>query len=440
MDSNKSGGASTLRNLISISLALLPLMPAASYASPLLELSVSLGTEQTDNALLEKENELSERQDIVRADLKSSWQGEIVAIDADYKITHRRFDKDSEEDKTTGEGSASLSIAEGEPLHALIKHSRARLVQGKSSTPLLTNTDERDIFLASAGASARLSGVDTITFTPSYTDIRYREASSNDSERLGAQLSWSRRLSPLNTIVISSLYSDIEFDDTFSERDYTYHRSTIGWQSRLRNLSYELQAGYNSNRRDSGEDTENPYYKLSANYQNALHELELNAVNELTDTSIGNSNRNSNSDFSQGINANNEIDEYELTEISLRYDYSGLCRRCDLHIKSGFDSEKHRLLVEDDSKQKSLSVGLSYRLHQWTTLWARVSKRDFTFDNRLDADFEELQASLLLHHQLSRRLGIDIYSNWQDRDNDLAWNDYSEWVVGMKINYKLAGY
>lgn len=422
--------------------SLLLLISSNGYSSDTFQVGIDAESRYTNNARKSSEDEVNERQDKLSVNILADYENSYSLVDLDYTATNNNFSQDSQEsrDELVGEGRLIL----GKPTDRfglMVSHSQNSILKSSNSVDLLENSDERQIFTAIPSAKLRLSRVDKLTLSADYSDIQYKEKSGIDSKRQGGSIEWLHTLSNVDHASIETRVIDVKFKDR-PINDYTFKSATVAYAAKLSLLDYRIEAGYNQMVRKEPdglglelreEDYDSPLFSFDANYYWLAHQINVNAQQKLTDTSIGNNN-----DSLDNItdNSNKIFDRYELREASFSWSNSRLCEVCMAGVSVSAQSEDYELLPEDKVILTG-NVFLSYKISPSSILNVNLSNEynDYAKQARFE-DYEIWRA--LFSYTYSAALGLDltVFAQLEDRRSDGGLSNYDEEAFGARIGYK----
>lgn len=396
-------------------------------------LAVSADINHTDNSLKASAGEVSELEQMLRADLSATHKGSKVAADVNYSVSRTRYDKNTQEDETEVTGNAQISYEQiAQTLTWTLKNTRSSLVRDRSLANTQTNRDERSITRAEGAYIFRPTKADSVTVTAFYTDARYDDVGSQDSERGGISAVWGHQISKVDSLLLTLDYSDVSFDTQSS--DYEYYAASVGYAANLSKLSYRILVGYNE-QQSGGGTIEGGRVDVNASYDAASSAWSLRLLNELTDTSIGNNN-SSVSGLSIFTNANNSGDVLERRSAELSYSNRNVCQSCSATIALLYQEENYEVLL-DDSEEGAVRVSFDYQYNALTTFSVHLGYKDVAFTGgNTREDYDEVVYGASLSRTLSKSLVLSLYLGYEERESDSAAEEYDELRGGASIRYR----
>lgn len=400
-----------------------------------IDLEVSATSRFTDNARRTNIDPISERQDTYGLNLVGDYSNSLLALDANYRATENRFDKESQPDRSMVEGNANLLIGkEHHPADLLLSHSRRSLLGTPDQVSLLQNEDEREIFSAVPTLRLRLGSVDDFLVRGDVSTIDYRYASEFNSERKGGSLIWQHQFSEISNTEVSVQHTEISYD-VLPQSDYEYQRAAISYSTQLRQLSYLISIGYNTAKPELGEEFSAPSYMLEMDYNSGFNTISLYLNQQITDTSLGNGNRGELGNINLGEAGGVGVDQFESRVAELRWRNQGLCGRCSVYASLLYQEDDYQTLNEDTS-QNAVTAGIDYRIFRASTLGVRVlsSEREFEEDVARTA-FRETSASIEYRHTFINDIGLSVFASVLKSDSDAEALEYEENVYGASLSY-----
>lgn len=420
---------------------LLLLHSPSGYSSDAFQVGVDAESHYTNNARKSNENKISERQDKLSITVLSDYENSYSSVELDYTATNNNFSESSQEerDELTGKGSVILGKSD-DRFGLRLSHKQNSVLKSSNSIDLLENTDEREIITVLPSVNLRLSRVDKLSISADYSDINYKEKSGIDSQRQGGTIKWLHVLSNVDHASIESRIIDVKFKDR-PINDYTFKSATVAYSAKLKQLAYRIEAGYNQmvRREVDGvglglhkEDYDSPAFNLDANYYWGANNVKLNALQKLTDTSVGDNNDSLDSlaDSSKKI-----FDRYELREASFIWSNSYLCDVCVAGVEVAAKSEDYELLPED-AYLLSSNVFLNYQLSPSSVLNLRLSNEinDYDESARFD-DYKVWRAFASYTYNTGLGVDLTLFVQREERASVGSLQEYDEEVFGARVAY-----
>lgn len=397
-----------------------------------LDLSATAGlqAEHSDNMTKVPDNKRSDLKSTVSASVNAEHAGEKLKVDLSYSADRSTYQQDSFDDATrvNGSGSVVYEQIDGQLVWTL-ENSRKNVIKNKALNDVEDNREDRSISIARVDFTMRPSSVDSISLSPSYTDIKYEDTDNQDSERIGGRLGWAHALSQIDSVSLDVNYDDVTFDrDQF---DYEYYLYTIKYQANLSKLSYSIAVGMNESKL-ANDDYDGQYFKANANYKVSRSLFGLDVLQELTDTSRGTNNEGlseSSADFEA-------VDIFERNSVEMNYQNQGFCQSCTVKFSLIYEDEDYEVLPSDNDE---LRVNASFA-YQWSRLisWdLGVTWQDVSFSDQtvVQSDYESLSYRAGLRWQVAEKLSAGFYVGYEDKEFDVSARDYDELKGGANLSY-----
>ena len=432
--------ATTTHNaLVRLGLCLVPLASASAQDTQNAStwtLDLGLQSEYTDNANRSREQKISERQDEANLRFGLTHENSWLKLEGDYNASERRFDKDSQENRSRLEGESRLELGKAQdPAQLEIRNSRRTQLNNPDDDNLLSNTDEREIWTAEPTLRWRTSDANTLSLRGTYSDIRFRDNAERDSDRKGGSLFWQRSISATDSLIFSGQFFDIGFDAR-PELDYELIRANLTYQAQLRRLSYRLQLGYEESDRENGESFSSPSYEVEVRYDSGVHRLELYADRFISDNSTGGGNRGEFDNFNPVDAAGGQLDQLERTNIELTWSTDILCSRCSFNLRVFYQDDDF-LERLDDLSETGAEARLSYQLSRQSSANFRVRRRTQDFSSVSDrTDSDRDQFRITYRYQTNIDLRLEIFALYEERDSDNFLDGHIETRAGLRLSYR----
>lgn len=413
------------------------LVPAGSIADNMFDARVSANSEFSDNANRTEQDQISERRDEYRLSVGTEYTNTLIEFQADYTASEHRFAEDSQQRRSLLEGRSSLLV--GKPYHPvdlLLSHNRQSVLNEPDDVDLLRNTDERTIWSAVPTARWGFTRVDQLILQGNYSKIDYRLDERRNSERAGGSLSWQHDLSQTDQFTISAQQTQVSFDAA-PDFDYDYIAYSAAYAAQLRQLSYNVELGYNETQPEIGEDFSGPSYRLNVSYTAAAQTFTLSSSQFITDSSRAGGNERDFRDFNPGDSTVDELDQLERTDFELGWRGEALCESCSLYARLIYQRDDYRTL-DEDNQEHGVNLGLDYRLSQRSSIDISLQYREHNFDTEtIRSDYSNTQLRAGYGYTFANDLGLRVYGSVNERDSDdeLNGRGYEENIIGVGLNY-----
>lgn len=407
----------------------------SAWAGKYVDVGLIVGTEYTDNANRSADDGISERQDRYGLTLASDYENHLFDLDVSYSAQERRFSEDSQPTRSIVEGDLDLHL--GKPHHfadLLLSHSRRTALRQPDQIDLLVNRDERDIYSAIPTLRARLTPVNHLLLQGHYSQIQYRFDDARDSERLGGSLIWQHTASATDQLQVTATHTEVSFDIN-PDLDYTYQALTAAYSVALSRLSYTVEAGYNETETEQGERFSSPILRLEVGYEAGQHRFNFSARQFITDSSQAGGNLGDPGSFGAGRDTVGQMDQLERRSADVRWDYLGLCQRCDLNITAFYRYDDYRTL-EEDTDEVGLGAGIGYRLSDRASTHLSVNARRQSFEAAADREAFELgRARLSYRYRFANDLSLELFTHYGKRHSSAPTQRYEETRAGLTLGF-----
>lgn len=395
--------------------------------------SIDASSLMSDNSRKQAENPVEERQDTYQAGLKADYSNWLVDAELGYQFYARKFAEHSQPDEEYADGSSTLVFGKAEDPAALsLQHSRRRLLTTPDAVDLVSNQQDREIITAEPEIRKKVWGADKLYIRGQASRISFPDNDLQNSKRNGYSLGWVHPMSRASILQIFAQQTEITFDE-LPVSDYTYATTMASYAVKLRQLSYQVEVGYNQNKPEVGEEEGAPSYRLTVEYLAGYHQLELSASRMLTDTSFGNGNEEGVNPLPGNDGLNVDIDRIERSSADARWTTQVLCDRCTFYIGGSVVIDDY-LEKEQESSSKFAHLGLSYAFSNASSLHLRESRSDVDFDGGLLArSYELTNTSVEYSYRFHWGLGVRLFGRQEERTS--AETSYTEKSYGGGLNY-----
>ncbi len=414
-------------------LPLLALSLQSLQASPL-ETTIELGAglEYSTNSLKTPTEERSEFEQQAIAALGLAYESTSIIAEIDYIARFTAYDKNTQSNQTELTGDASIVYEQmDERLYWTLENNRRNLVRDRALANTQSNREVRAITTIGPDFILRLSDSDALYTGLSYSETTYDDSDQQNSNSIGANISWQRSLSEVDVASLNVDYQDVKFDAGLG--DNQYYRATIGYSTSLSKLSYNIDIGYNTSQRKSG-DASGAYFQGEATYSGGSSSWRLAAVHELTDTSRGGGIGDF-IDIGDFYNSALEVDVFERTNLELEYISSAVCRACLFSAGIFLESEDYEEL-DNDSDEYAFGTSLTYQITRLVSTGVLLGYRDFRFkNNNARDDYRIYNVGLEVNQTLTRQFSVVYSLGYEAGDSGAALGDYDESRVGIWVLY-----
>ena len=412
-------------------LLLAPLLLATNASALELNASLNVGVEHSDNVSAQAQNPQSDLKTIVGAAINASHNSGGLESSANYQFTKTFYKEDSTDDQSSVTGSAKFYYEQiANQLYWTLENTRKSTIKDKAQGDTEENRDDRSITTIRPDYIFRPSSVDTVTTNLSFTDIRYQDASDQDSTRLGAQVNWQHALSKIDSVSAVLSFNDVKFDNEIS--DYEYYRATLSYQAELSRLSYSLAAGYNQSSGDLSDYGGN-YFSADASYKHSGSSWAVSALQELSDTSRGDNNDGLSE--SNSSTSSTDVDVFERQSVELSYENENICGGCVVGVYAIAENEDYETIPRDN-RENQLGANFSYQWTRAISINSKISWSEVAFINGTPGtDYENNTYQAGLNWKLSKHAGLRFNITFDDRDYEIDTQDYDELSGGISFNY-----
>lgn len=414
---------------------LCPMLAEHSYADTFFG-SVSVASEESNNARKASTDQISERQDQYNLRLGGEVNNSLLDFNAEYLATARNYAKETQENNNLLVGKSALLIGKNtQPADLLIEHSRFTVLKKPDATNLAENQDEREITAVTPTLRGRISPVDQIYIQGKLTTVNYAENENKNSRREGGILGLEHKLSVTDKIQLVAQQTDIQFDSAPLE-NYVYRSAQLVYSTQLRQLSYSAQVGMNQSIPEDEEKVLRPKYAFELIFNSGTQIFSLSLLQELTDASLGGGNKVVEGQSPSENDSTHNLDRFERKHVAASWSTPALCDSCSLVI-GAYHIRDHYLPLEQLSTQRGWNVGLNYSLSHRSLITTSLLSGESAFtDPTFGQDFKSQTARVAFLHKLNNDFSVGVHVNNEKRDSRLDGETYSERFIGATINYE----
>lgn len=395
----------------------------------------------SDNTLKvsEDDNPQEERQDYYDASLAVNYENSFLESEVNYQVHARKFADHSQEDDEYVDGNSLVVIGKNDdPASLRLEHSRVRLLSAPDAVDLVQNQREREIVSAMPELRSRFGKADYIFVRGLASLVRFPDSGLQDSKRTGYVAGWSRPVSGVSNFELMLQQTDIKYDES-PEADYTYSTAVATYKVQLRKLSYQLGIGFNRSAPEVGDSQSEPSYVLNVGYQSGYQQFDLEASRQLTDTSVGSGNGQTNLPGNDGYTSLPE--RIDRNRAELRWTTEVLCERCKFSV-GGVFMEDDYLNKDQQTRTVQSDFLFGYNFSSASNLNFRYIKTDFKSDyiaqlaNGSVMNDYDLK-TFAIEYVYRFRMGIElrILGRKDERVSDNPKGTYDENIYGAGIGY-----
>ncbi len=397
--------------------------------------SVSVLSEESDNALKSSTDQINERQDRYDLRLGGEVTNSLIDFNAEYLATARNYAEKTQKNNKLLEGKSVLLIGKhNQPADLLVEHSRITVLKKPDATNLVENQDERDITSITPTLRGRISAVDNIYVKGKRTEVSYAENENKNSRRDGGVLGLEHSISATDNMQILIQQTDIQFDNAPLE-NYVYRSAEITYSTQLRQLSYSAQAGVNESIPENEEEVLRPKYAFDLRFNSGAQIFSFSLLQELTDASLGGGNKLVGGKQPSGNDSSQNLDRFERRHATASWNTQALCDTCSFTAGAYHIRDRYAPL-EQVSTQQGWNIGINYLLSQKSTVSSNFLKGESKFtDPTFGEDFKVQTIQVEFIHQLNDDFSVGCHASYEKRDSLSGGESYSERYIGASISY-----
>ena len=400
-----------------------------------LSAQLSIESGQTDNAVKTQSDKYEERQDTYQLSLNGDYQNTYLVAFANYSADQMMFSESSQKENVLFSGEGGVEIGkEEDPAGIKLDYTRRTLLRQSSEPMLRDNYEGRGIFSIVPNAKIKLSNRDTLIFKGNFSDINYQETESKNSEQKGADIVLSHRVNALSNVDFSLQSTSVSFD-YFDNLDYSLDRAIIGYFTKLRQVKYAIQVGYDQTRRSTGADASSPSLDINVSYDYGLGNLSISARQYITDSSTGDANTGL-SEFAITNDANSILDKIKRRSLELFWSSEFLCARCTISIAGSGDEDKYIDLGEIARRINS-RVEFGYQLTRKTEVYFSAQKLSEQYSLGVTSADYDLNTYLIgAHISISKFSKLNFIARREQRDAKQQVGSYTENFIGAGVVFE----
>lgn len=402
-------------------------------------LDAFLGLEYDDNVRPNSDNDESDLKQLIGVGVGYQYESRVFDIDLQYRISHESYQDNSYPGKTRIEGQSRTSISTFPERYAwVIDHRQTISSINSKGSDNPDNTDQRSVLSTGPDFNLQLSPVDTLTASARYTDTRFDETSSNDSQRTSAQLSWSHRLNTLSNVGFNVSHTDVDGDQ--SGYSYSQEKAGVTYSRNLKSGNLSIEVGESWLERDQAgfENVNGGYGNVNYNATWEGSSLVGSVSRDVTDSSIGLSQDYAfNDDFEDGDINFDQLDVIIRTRYQINYLRKNASGRFSAEVTLAQDEQDYVTLLDDEESQ-SVSILMRYAVSQTIAAsFNSVLRKTEYIDQPLFGDDKNVRVSFNISQSIGDRWDIDYRLSHDERKNNLDnAREYNSMRFIVNANYR----
>lgn len=400
-------------------------------------LTVNAGLEYHTNIDRTAENELSDTDRQLGAEVYLSHQSNLTQTSLAYDINKHNFLHDRQDDRTSAEGSARIDVnIVKNRLSWFASNSLSEDLRNSRQADVLNNRERRSVTATGISAVGRLSKRDYLVISPAASKVTFQDSEQSDSDRRNLNLSWNHKLSFVSELNLNVFGSKVEFDNINSNYDYT--AVNIGLTTRLSRTNYSVALGTNKVNPEIGDSIDGLTIRANADVSTSPTAWGFSLISQLTDSSIGFTGFETQIENFQSSDSNfTTVDIVRRTQFQT-YVRSTLSPRASLGFRATINEERYEI-QPDDQFRIGLNASYAYQYSQRLSITPILSWQETEFrDDPQDEKQQELQASLDLAYDFQNSITTRFSVGTRKRDSsEYADSEYTDRFAVVSLAYRV---
>ncbi|MGK0340604.1 MAG: hypothetical protein ACJAYE_000151 [Candidatus Azotimanducaceae bacterium] len=420
-------------------LILLVFTAAVSDKSNAHELTTTIGAkaEYSDNILREDRRYPSD--DLLSTlflGINYEYDFTAVVATADYTARKLNYRDDSFDNRTDFVGTANVdwSIIP-KRLSWNFRHIRDRVLTDKRLEDTPANEQDRTTYDTGPQLQLNLGRNSSFLMKGNIISNSTEQASSFRSHQIRGETSYVRPISSYSAS-LNAVTSDVNYDN--SAFNYTSKRFSTSLSGAGSVVSWALNIGQNSVKRESSAKTSGLFYSASVDLERNGLTIGINSNRELTDSQIGLSLNDNIQDPLD--NGDGNLDSFDIVE-RIRHELTASQKFQRISASYSFtrDIQDFQSLAQDENSQKT-SVSISYRQSEKVSWSFRFSRQSSTFQETGNSDtrYRQYERRLTLTMKLNSKLNATGWVSTNRRSIDAgAIQGYKEEGLGLEMTFRI---
>lgn len=400
-------------------------------------LTVNTGLEYHTNTDRTADNELSETDRRLGAEVGLSHQSNLTQTNLAYTINKHDFLHDRQVDRTSAEGSARINVnIVKNRLSWYASNNLSEDLRDNRQPDILNNRERRSITATGISAVGRLSKRDYLIISPAASKVTFQDSDQSDSDRRNLNLAWNHQLSPVSELNLNVFGSKVEFDNT--DFNYDYSAVNIGLTTRLARTNYSVAIGANKVNPEIGDSIDGLTVRVNADVSTSPTSWGFSLISEITDSSIGFTGFETEIQNFESSDSNfTTVDIVKRTQFQT-YIRSTLSARSSLGFRASVNEERYEV-QPNDQLQFRLSTSYNYQYTPRLSITPTLSWRETEFrDDPLDEKQKELQASVNLSYDFQNSITTQFSVGGSKRDSsEYADAEYTDRFAIINFAYRV---
>lgn len=405
-----------------------------AYAASDLNISGGIGFEAHDNAGLVHRDEESDNKRAVNADIAYTKDDGALNANVAYQFMYADYVHDTQDDDTSINGSTALTwqIAPRR-FDAVLYHQIAQHMTDRRGVDVESNREERSVLTGGFNGYLHFSPVDSLIFSPRFSDARFQESEGSDSQRANIILAWNHLISNVSKLVLTTGYDDVKFDE--EENDYTSPSAMLSFHTALSRLSYQIGVGAKRIERDVGEDVDGSTATLVIDYKvDDRQSWGASYIRQLTDTSIGLSGMELQLDNFTSNDSN--FDEFDIVQENKvdAYWQGRLGASSQVSLNGGYRKQDYKNTPRDQNIAYA-GASFQYAINSRWSAGLNTSFERTKFIEEPELEYDTIRTYLNATYRPARPVEIRASVGQDKRDADPSTASYTDNVVSVGVRY-----
>ena len=404
-----------------------------AYAASDFNFSAGAGIEAHDNAALVHRGEESDNERTVSADVGYTKDDGVLDVDVGYQLTYSDYVHDTQGDETSINGSTALKWQIlPRQFDVVAYHQIAQQMTDRRGLDVESNREERSVVTGGFNGYVHLSPVDSLIFSPRFSDVRFQESDGADSQRATMTLAWDHRISNVSKLALTAGYDDAKFDE--EENDYTSPSVMLSFHTALSRLSYQIGVGAKRVKRDEGDDVNGSTATVAIDYAGDGQTWGASYIRQLTDTSVGLSGMELALNNFTSNDSNFDVFDIVQENKADAYWQSRLGASTQISLSAGYRKQDYKNTPRDQNIAYA-GGGLQYAIN---TRWSARLDTSFErtkFIEEPKFEYDTIRSSLSAIYHPSRPLEIRASIGQDKRNADPSTASYTDNIVAVGFRY-----
>lgn len=383
-----------------------------------------------------------------------------LTLQTGYRVIYNDYANDTNKDDTVATGNTSFRyMLVQNRLFWRLNHQISQVLTNQSDVDTPDNRGSRQTIATGPEFTVPVTSRVNMNGSLIANRVEYSRPENDnfdsdpDTTSYNANTNFSYSLSALSRLSVGASYSELDRDDSDFTQEYTSYY--VGFNRKLRQLSYNATVGYNEfTLSDSDSGADGNFFRLGALWQGVNQTVQLTAAQRNSSNALRNNNfsttnaqnifSNFSTEGSSDLNLNASV---RTRGANFEYSHAGLCAGCTLGFESNYNWTDYRQVIGDDgvtvenANQPTetvidASMNFKYELNQRQSIGFGGERKNISFRGDTAEDFSRTTITASYEWKITPKLTMDSRISWFKRDNENSSDrDFDNLTARLNLSY-----